>query len=265
MAKPTLFIGSSVESLPVADALQAQLSYAADVNVWNQGVFGLGQYALEALLQAIKEFDFGVFIFAADDTIEMRGSRYLVARDNVVLELGMFAGTLGRQRTFIVLQRTAEPIHLPSDLHGITSAIFDWAAGQSFTNNNMKLSGAIGPAAQAIRVAMDRVGQAEKVMKPLSGGMIFLALFLANRVYSLNELVKPFEEFQKRTSRLGTGPSGFAAKATKYACQCLEGVGLAASLGADEYQLTQLGQRLVASDELRERFPNCYEIYESLK
>lgn len=125
-SKPALFIDSSTESLPVANVLQSQLQYDATTSLWNQGVFGISDYTLDRLLRATKEFDFAVFVFGADDMLELRGERYLVARDNVVLELGIFAGTLGRERTFMVLQRTVERVHLPSDLQGITPASFDW-------------------------------------------------------------------------------------------------------------------------------------------
>jgi len=90
--RPCIFVGSSSESLPVATALQRQLQADASVKVWNQGVFGIAQYTFDELVRATAKFDFAIFVVAADDTIESRGERYLVARDNVLLELGMFAG-----------------------------------------------------------------------------------------------------------------------------------------------------------------------------
>lgn len=36
MAKPTLFIGSSVEGLSVARAIKAELDFDMDVTVWSQ-------------------------------------------------------------------------------------------------------------------------------------------------------------------------------------------------------------------------------------
>ena len=54
--KPKLFIGSSTESLPVAEVLQSQLSPSAAVQLWNQGIFGISNYTLDSLLAASKEF-----------------------------------------------------------------------------------------------------------------------------------------------------------------------------------------------------------------
>src|SRR5690349_2237109 len=114
LVKPALFIGSSTESLPVARVLQQELNEDAIINVWNQGIFGITDYTLDRLLRATKEFDFAAFVLTVEDTLKSRGKRYLVARDNVILELGIFAGRLGRERTFMVVQQTTEPVHFPS-------------------------------------------------------------------------------------------------------------------------------------------------------
>src|SRR6202140_2529819 len=136
--KPALFIGSSTQSLPVARVLQSQLKADATVNVWDQGIFGISDYTLDRLLGAIREFDFGVFVFSADDTLEIQGQRYLVARDNVVFELGVFAGGLGRERTFMVVQELLEPFHLPTDPQGITTARSSWSRDVLFESDYVK-------------------------------------------------------------------------------------------------------------------------------
>jgi predicted nucleotide-binding protein len=264
-AKPALFISSSTETLPVADVLQAQLRDDATINVWNQGVFGLSDYTLDRLLSATKEFDFAAFVIGADDTVKMRGKRYMVARDNVVLELGVFAGALGRKRTFMVRQKTTDQLRLPSDLEGITAAVFTWPEGVAFKDNLQKLHAELGPAAHDIRAAMTKHGPDEASMKPLSGGMIFLALWLREQGRSLHELTEPFRRFQNETERLGPGNSAYAAKAAKYACQCLEAVGIAESFGGNEFGLTPLGEAMLKSEKLRKRFANTYEVFDRLR
>jgi predicted nucleotide-binding protein len=114
--KPTLFIGSSSESLDVAYAAQRNLEDVADVVVWTQGIFELTKSYLEGLLDALDETDFGLFIFGPDDVTKVRGEELRTARDNVVFELGLFIGRLGRERSFILMPRGVDDFRFPSDL-----------------------------------------------------------------------------------------------------------------------------------------------------
>jgi predicted nucleotide-binding protein with TIR-like domain len=122
--RPRIFVGSSSEGLPVANKIQELLADEFSVVVWDQGtVFGLGDATLEALEAAVLAYQSGIFVFTADDRIEIRGQILSVARDNVIFELGMFIGKLGRRRAFVV--HPAQPeITLPSDLNGITTASY---------------------------------------------------------------------------------------------------------------------------------------------
>ncbi len=266
--KPSLFIGSSTESLAVANILQQQLQHDANINVWNQGLFGISSYTLDELLKATKKFDFAAFVFGADDTLKSRKKRYLVARDNVALEFGIFVGALGRTRTFMVVQRTKEQLHLPSDLQGISPAMFDWQEGKRYDDDFAQLHAALGSSAQSLRAAIKAGGangSDDTRLKPLSGGMIFLALLLRGRGHSLQELATPFQDFQNESNRITPGSSAYAAKAAKYACQCLEAVGMATNFGGDEYALTPLGEDLIDSEKLRKRFASSYSLFERLK
>ena len=122
---PTAFIGSSSEGLKIAHKLAELLRNDLDVIVWDQGtVFGLGDATLEALENAVNSYDFGLFVFTPDDKLHSRGKTQPVARDNVVFELGLFIGKLGRRRAFLIHPSHAS-IALPSDLHGITTADYD--------------------------------------------------------------------------------------------------------------------------------------------
>jgi len=265
MSKPKLFIGSSSESLPIAQVLQSQLHHGADVRLWNQGIFGLSDYTLDALLSAVTEFDFALFVFAADDTLKSRGKRYLVARDNAVLELGLFVSRLGRKRAFIALQRTKEPLQLPSDLHGITVAQFEWTADQKLDLD--ALQPVLGPASVEILSAIQKTGTSEEVLKPLSGGMVFLALLLRERTHSIHELAAPFRDFEESSARLGDGNAvnNYSEKAAKYACQCLQALGMAQPLGGDEFALTKLGVELLSTEKLQSRYANVFNLYRSMR
>lgn len=124
--KPALFIASSSENLDLAAAMQESLEHVAEVTVWNQDVFKLSRYNIESLVDALEASDFGVFIFTPQDVVNIRGVEKLAVRDNVLFELGLFIGKLGRDRCFIVLPRgNGEDVHLPSDLLGITPALYE--------------------------------------------------------------------------------------------------------------------------------------------
>ena len=51
-ARPSVFVGSSGEGLPIAQAVQVLLDRACEVEVLSQGVFGLTQGTLKSLVLA---------------------------------------------------------------------------------------------------------------------------------------------------------------------------------------------------------------------
>lgn len=120
-ALPTVFIGSSSEGLEIGKYLQVDLERTGlcVVERWDQGVFQASSYTLEALAKAAQRSDFAVLIATPDDTVSSRGNSQFVARDNVIFELGLFIGAIGRERTYIVADQS-EKLNLPSDLGGLT-------------------------------------------------------------------------------------------------------------------------------------------------
>jgi hypothetical protein len=146
--KPTMFIGSSVEGKLVADTIQELLDYELASTVWHQGVFELSGGTLETLVSSLDEYDFATLVLTPDDLIEKRNLKGKSPRDNVLLELGMFIGALGRYRTFIVHSRTNPPL-LPTDLAGITTASYE---------ERPNLQAALGPACTSIKRAVGKQG-----------------------------------------------------------------------------------------------------------
>lgn len=149
---PVVFIGSSSESLEIAEYLQAalQVSQAAQVTTWKDAFFQLALGTLESLANGAKAFDFAIMIVTPDTTVSARGSEFATARDNVWIEIGLFVGTLGRERTFIVMC-DQDKIELPSDLHGATVAKFP-------RPKDGNLTAAMKPAVILIREAIRRLG-----------------------------------------------------------------------------------------------------------
>jgi Predicted nucleotide-binding protein containing TIR-like domain len=148
--RPSVFIGSSTEGLKIAKALQVLLDPSCEVSVWSQGIFGLSQGTLESLVAALDRFDFAVLVLTRDDLILSRDQTAAAPRDNVLFELGLFMGGLGRLRTFIVYDRTAD-LKLPSDLAGVTPATFE-------PHSSGDLGSALGAAATRIEEGIDRLG-----------------------------------------------------------------------------------------------------------
>lgn len=119
-----LFIGGSREALEVCRAVQSELADEFVVKVWDQDVFELSYGALDSLLDVLDSSDAGIFVLRADDLITSRDTSAPSVRDNVIFELGMFIGRLGRDCTFMLTPSTQSP-RLPSDLLGITTAVYD--------------------------------------------------------------------------------------------------------------------------------------------
>jgi predicted nucleotide-binding protein len=117
--KPKIFIGSSSEASKIAIAVHAQLADVAECTPWTAGAFDLSAGTVEGLISNLRESDFGIFIFSAEDTVTIHGEVLNAARDNVVFEAGLFSGYLGLERCFIAIPQIM-PIHIASDLLGIT-------------------------------------------------------------------------------------------------------------------------------------------------
>ncbi len=153
--KPRIFIGSSVESLPVADAVNVNLDHQAEVTIWRNGTFELASNTIDSLEGKAQSVDFSLFIFSPDDIAIIRQQEKVVVRDNVVFELGLFIGALGKERCFILKPRGID-LHLPTDLLGMTLA--DYEPNRS----DGDLASAVNHACVLIKKQMERLSLREK-------------------------------------------------------------------------------------------------------
>lgn len=152
MNNSKVFIASSVEGLNIAYDIQSNLAHDADCTVWPQGVFELSVPPIDSLIKQLDNSDFAIFVFSPDDEIKMRGNFTSAVRDNVLFELGLFVGRLGKHRCFIVAP-DAPSMRIASDLVGVTPATY------ASKRDPAEMAANLGPACQSIRRAIKNLGR----------------------------------------------------------------------------------------------------------
>ena len=158
MIKPSLFIGSSTEGLDFARAVRYVLAQDAEITVWDEGFFGIGSTFIERLITSLPRFDFAVLVLTPDDLVNSRDLEVFGPRDNVLFELGLFMGHLGRSRTFILHQVNSR-LKIPSDLSGVITAMYDWPRADGSHKS------AVGSACDSIREVIRDLGVSETKTK----------------------------------------------------------------------------------------------------
>jgi len=126
---PRIFIGSSREGLEIATAIQVSLKGTAECTVWHQGQFQLGKATLENLYSFLEEFDLALFVASPDDVTHMRDASSTTMRDNVLFELGLFMGGLGKERVVLITPDEHDDLRLPSDLSGMVTTFYETDRG----------------------------------------------------------------------------------------------------------------------------------------
>ncbi|MDC8447990.1 MAG: nucleotide-binding protein [Nitrospira sp.] len=130
MKLPVVFIASSTEGFEVAQTarllLLDQLLNKAEVTLWTRE-FDLSATYIESLEKCSQQADFAILVVTPDDITISRSKRNVAPRDNVIFELGLFMGCLGRERCFILNEGRSD-LKLPTDLLGIHTATFDQSA-----------------------------------------------------------------------------------------------------------------------------------------
>lgn len=83
-------------------------------------------------------FDSAIMLFSGDDKSSIRGIECLTTRDNVILETGVFAGCMGKERVFILADNRAN-YHFPSDFEGLNKKHFDYTSNFTTSVNRASL------------------------------------------------------------------------------------------------------------------------------
>ncbi len=149
--QPVLFIGSSAENLHVIRELQSGLAHdSIIVTVWTDGVFQASKTSIESLLAYVRASDFAVLLLSPDDVVVSRDAESRAPRDNVVFELGLFMGLLGRERTLVLKPRGTD-LKLPSDLMGLIPLEYTEGTQDTLVNR-------IAPVCNEIRKRVQSLG-----------------------------------------------------------------------------------------------------------
>jgi len=141
-----MFIASSSEGLKVVNPLQKMLSAAlaekVEIQRWTLK-FKLSATYIESLEAAARGADFALFVLTPDDVTRSRGTEQWSPRDNVVFEIGLFMGRIGRERCYLVTEET-RGLKLPSDLLGLKAATIRRTKGSRWDESLKDACEAIG-------------------------------------------------------------------------------------------------------------------------
>jgi hypothetical protein len=86
----------------VAELAERELVHDCKPILWSQGVFRTNNVPIEDLMHSLQEYDFAVFILLPEDPMQIRDTKTVGVRDNVLFERGLFLGKLGRKRIFFI-------------------------------------------------------------------------------------------------------------------------------------------------------------------
>jgi hypothetical protein len=127
-----IFVASASEGLDVANAVRDALGRNTRLRprLWNEGTFKPSMTFIEAIEGELNRCDFAVLTLTPDDWLTSRGHVSMAPRDNVLFELGLFMGRLGRERTYFVCDKN-ENVKIPTDLLGVNPATFERLEGHT--------------------------------------------------------------------------------------------------------------------------------------
>jgi CRP/FNR family transcriptional regulator, cyclic AMP receptor protein len=118
-SKVRLFIGSSSEGLAHAKLLSSEFANDPfEIKLWIDDIFLAGNTNIESLENEVKRSDFAALLLSPDDRLFSRWRISKAPRDNLIFELGLFMGAIGRNRALIISPH-GKRLKLPSDLDGM--------------------------------------------------------------------------------------------------------------------------------------------------
>lgn len=121
-----VFIASSSENREVTEAIAKVMNGETRFNIqpapWHLGTFKLSKTYIESLEGELDRAVFAVLVLTSNDIAYIRNQEYAVPRDNVLFELGLFMGRLGRDHCYLL--HSENGTKLPTDLLGVNTATY---------------------------------------------------------------------------------------------------------------------------------------------
>jgi hypothetical protein len=119
-----VFVASSSEQIETARVVaDAMAGPSLDVHLWDKGIFEFSSTYIESLERELDRADFAIVIMTGHDVARVRGRRANLPRDNVIFELGLFVGRLGRNRSFFFVDHHSKT-RIASDLSGVQAVTY---------------------------------------------------------------------------------------------------------------------------------------------
>ncbi|MCK5721325.1 MAG: TIR domain-containing protein [Gammaproteobacteria bacterium] len=141
MSKAKIFIGSSMNGIAVAHAIESLLKENFKVIQWTGAPFNHSKPLVHSLRAIANEVDLAIFVFPYRD-IHNHYFKEEQLRSNLLFELGLFVGLLGIDRIFLIKPKY-ESFEFPSHFEGLSTFFHD-------IRNNKDLPSAIAPAVSII-------------------------------------------------------------------------------------------------------------------
>jgi len=192
-----VFICSSKEGLKYATALKRLLTselkrYGLYCTLWkDDGVFSLGQATIENLYrkaQELKEHNgYAIVVITPDDQIISRNETVYIPRDNIIFELGLLTGVLGRDFVYCVSPSNID-VKIMSDWSGVTNAVYKYHKTPRSNTIDQNLRSAVSAISRSI----------ERIERPKTVAVEFTKIVTQENIYSNPSITKTiFQEIER--------------------------------------------------------------------
>lgn len=120
-----VFVASSSEQLEIVREIVKTINKSKEFHAqpWEEEVFEFSKAYIESLEQELDRADFAIVVLTGEDAGNVRGKSVNLPRDNVIFELGLFSGRLGRERCFFFVDGNTDT-KVASDLSGVKPVNF---------------------------------------------------------------------------------------------------------------------------------------------